>query len=98
MSVRDIMLVAVSVIAAVLLIFRFSKENKICIVLGALCLLYGGYYTCSRLMPDTTFVTVFAWVLRAAALAAAVATFIVLRRERAMMTNSGKGTEDDREE
>ncbi len=82
MEFKDYFLVGVCVVAALLLFIRMSKENKVFIGAGILCLCYGGYHVAQSLLNDSI-VNVLGWILRGIAVIMLIWMFTVLSSERA---------------
>ncbi len=82
MEFKDYFLVGVCVAAALLLFIRMSKENKVFIGAGILCLCYGGYHVAQAYLNDGI-VDILGWVLRGVAVLMLIWMFTVLSGERA---------------
>ncbi len=82
MEFKDYFLIGVCVVAALLLFIRMSKENKVFIGAGILCLCYGGYHAAQAFLNEGI-VDVLGWVLRGIAVLMLIWMFTVLSGERA---------------
>lgn len=82
MEFKDYFLVGVCVVAALILFFKMSKENKVFIGAGILCLCVGGYLIAQTYLSENV-IGVLSWVLRGIAVLLLIWMFTVLSSERA---------------